>query len=111
MVPLAALAGACVPAVIFALARHKRTVTDDAPDVVELAHELASLKKQVRRAYMQRVREGEGGSSLDQVAVQAPPELQTSQSPPTAAPDLKARLRAAVFSPGVTAGDWRKHGH
>jgi hypothetical protein len=102
-IPLAALLGACVPAVIIALARHKRTVTeDDAPDVLELAHELAALKKQVKRAYMSRVREGPGGPPLDQVEAHAPPELQAPQSPPAASSqDLKQRLReAAFFLPG-----------
>jgi hypothetical protein len=102
-IPLAALLGACVPAVVIALARHKRTDTaEDAPDVLELAHELAALKKQVKRAYMQRVREGPGGPALDQVEANAPPELQAAQSPPTASPqDLKQRLReAAFFLPG-----------
>lgn len=96
---LAAIGGACVAGVVAALARRKRTVTDELPDVVELAHELASLKKQVRRAYMQRVREGEGGSALDPVSVQAPPELQIAQPTPAASPqELKRRLRDAVFS-------------
>lgn len=101
LVALAILGGAVAGAVVVVLARRQRTVTDDLPDVVELAHELASLKKQVRRAYMSRVREGPGGAPVDQVEIQAPPELQPAKSPPAAASDLKQRLRAAAFFPGI----------
>ena len=97
-ITLAALAGGCFSAVVILLARHKRTVTDETPDVVEIAHELATLKKMVRRAYMQRVRESEGGTSLDSLPLQAPPELQPVESPSASPQELKRRLRDAVFS-------------
>lgn len=99
---LAGFAVACLLAVIWVLARRQPTITDELPDVVELAHELASLKKQVRRAYMQSVRAGESGAPVNSIPVQAPPELQAAEpSPPTAAQDLKAKLRAAVLSSPV----------
>lgn len=100
LIALGMLGSACAGAVVVALARRKQTVTDDLPDVVELAHELASLKKQVRRAYMQSVRAGESGPSQHPLAVQAPPELQTHESPPTASrEELKQRIREAAFFP------------
>jgi len=95
---LAALLGVCVSAVVFALARRKHPLSDELPDVVELAHELASLKKQVRRAYMSRVREGEGGAPVNPLAQNAPPELQAVEPPTASSQELKQRLRDAVFS-------------
>jgi len=98
---LAALLGVCVSAVVFALARYKRTVTtEDVPDVIELAHELAALKKQVRRAYMSTVRAGEGGSPQHSLPISPPPELQVAEPPAASSQELKNRLRDAVFSRG-----------
>lgn len=106
---LGALLSACVCAVSILLLRRQKHVDEDAPDVLELAHELAALKKQVKRAYMSRVREGEGGSSLDSMEAKAPPELQTHEPAPASSQDLKQRLRDAAFSGGPN--DWRKYGH
>lgn len=94
---LAATLGVCVSAVVFALARRKHSLNDELPDVVELAHELASLKKQVRRAYMSRVREGEGGSPQHSLPISPPPELQTPEPPAASTQELKQRLREAAF--------------
>ena len=95
---LAAIAGACLSLLVFSSLSRRPHVSDEIPDVVELAHELAALKKQVRRAYMSRVREGEGGAANNSLPIQAPPELQAVESPPASSQDLKARLRDAVFS-------------
>jgi hypothetical protein len=105
---LAALAVSVLVGVGFLLLGRRPPPAEETADVNELAHELASLKKQVRRAYMQRVRAGEG--TLEQSSaepVEAPPQLQSGTAPSPSAPDsrqgakdLKDQLRAAVFSSG-----------
>jgi hypothetical protein len=98
-VALAAVLSICLSAVAIALIRRRRPVPDELPDVVELAHELAALKKQVRRAYMSSVREGPGSSPQHPLPLSSPPELQTPEPPPASSQALKQRLRDAVFSP------------
>ena len=96
-------AGGCLIGVLGASLFRRRSVADELPDVVELAHELAKLKRQVRGAFMQRVREGASFSpESSSEAPPAPPELQPGATLPDA-PGLspravKDRLRAAVFS-------------
>ena len=96
-------AGGCLIGVLAASLFRRRPVADELPDVVELAHELAKLKRQVRGAFMQRVREGASFSpESSSEAPPAPPELQPGATLPDA-PGLspravKDRLRAAVFS-------------
>lgn len=105
---LAALAVSVLVGVGFLWLGRRPPVTEDAADVNELAHELASLKKQVRRAYMQRVRTGAGAAEQPEAEpIPAPPELQSGPPPSPSGPDsrqgaktLKDQLRAAVFSSG-----------
>jgi len=94
----------CLIGVIFSFFFRRAPVPDELPDVVELAHELAKLKRQVRGAFMQRVRAGESlapESSME--APPAPPELQPGSASLPNAPgssprSIKDQLRAAVFS-------------
>jgi hypothetical protein len=103
---LAALAVSVLVGVGFLLLGRRTPTTEDTADVNELAHELVSLKKQVRRAYMQRVRAGEVAPEQSTAEpVEAPPQLQSGAEPSPSSPDsrqsaktLKDRLRAAVFS-------------
>lgn len=100
---LGGIAIACVFFVVYALIRRESAVNEEAPDVLELAHEVAQLKKQVRRAYMSRVREGAPSLQGAEVAedgppsMEGPPELKNLPHPPGAVDDLKSRLRAVAY--------------
>jgi len=105
---LAALAVSVLVGVGFLLLGRRPPNPETAADVNELAHELAALQKQVRKAYMQRVRSGAGAAEQPEAEpIPAPPELQSGTSPSPSGPDsrqgaktLKDQLRAAVFSSG-----------
>lgn len=101
LIAASALSSALVSAVVSLLLIRRRSVADeDVADVNELAHEVSTLRKQVRRAYMSSVRAAAGDVADTSLAGEAaaPPELKDPPTPPAQA-DLKARLRAAVFSP------------